>query len=36
MWFGTDQNLVPVRVRQNEGGGEGYELRLVSLKRQPG
>lgn len=31
-WFGLDQGLVPVRIVQRD-EGEGFELRLVSLKR---
>lgn len=31
-WFGLDQGLVPVRIVQSD-EGEGFELRLVSLKR---
>ncbi|MCX7563811.1 DUF3108 domain-containing protein [Xanthomonadaceae bacterium XH05] len=31
-WFGLDNGLVPVRILQQD-EGEGFELRLVSLKR---
>ncbi len=31
-WFGVEQGLVPVRIVQSD-DGEGFELRLVSLKR---
>lgn len=32
-WFGVDQGWVPVRVQQSNTAGEGFELRLISLKR---
>ncbi len=32
-WFGVDQGLVPVRIQQSNTTGEGFELRLISLKR---
>ncbi len=32
LWFGPDQGMVPVRIAQND-GSEGFELRLVSLRR---
>lgn len=31
-WFGADNGLVPVRILQSD-EGEGFELRLISLKR---
>ena len=32
LWFGLEQGLVPVRIVQRD-EGEGFELRLISLKR---